>query len=137
MGIGRRANPFLRVKRIAATLFDEVFIVHGQKKRRKRTLEGSFALGETILDWRLTSEPLWSASHGYKGACISVQAQGEVGRELILLYPYPRDAYGSPMPLPQRPQISEKTIQEGVQLALEDGWDPHSRGKAIVLSCFR
>lgn len=106
--------------------------MHGQKKRRSRTLEGSIALGEVVLDWHLTSEPLWSTDHGHKGACISVQAQDEGGRELILQYPYPTNSYGSPLPLPQRPRISEKAIQEGVQQALKDGWDPHSRGKAIV-----
>jgi hypothetical protein len=106
--------------------------VHGQKKRRKRTLQGTITVEDLILNWRLVSEPLWSTDHGYKGVCIAVQTEDETGRELILQYPYPTNSFGSPLPLPQRPRVSEKSIQEDVRQALVNGWDPQSRGKAIV-----
>jgi hypothetical protein len=74
--------------------------MHGQKKRRKRLVDGKIEMGEIVFNWRLVSEPLWSNEHGYKGLCISVQAEGEVGRGLILQYPYLTNNLGSPLPLP-------------------------------------
>lgn len=61
----------------------------------------------TVLCWRLTSEPLWSNEHGYKGLCISVQAEDESQRELLIEYPYPKTKFGSPLPLPQRPSLGQ------------------------------
>jgi len=34
--------------------------------------------------------------------------------------------------LPQRPKLSEKTIEAGIRQALAAGWDPESRGKTFV-----
>jgi hypothetical protein len=107
--------------------------VHGQKKRRKRSLEGKLSVGDMILNWQLISEPLWSTDHGYKGLCISVALDGQrAARGLILQYPYPTNEQGSPLPLPQRPKLSDKMIESGVQQALGDGWKPDSRGKQFV-----
>lgn len=106
--------------------------MHGQKKRRKRLLEGKIEIGELVLCWHLLSEPLWSNEHGYKGLCISVQAEGEAGRRLILQYPYPTNKSGSPLPLPQRPNFTVKSIEEDVRLAIKEGWEPLARGKALV-----
>jgi hypothetical protein len=107
-------------------------LMHGQKKRRKRLVDGKIEIGEIVFNWRLVSEPLWSNEHGYKGLCISVQAEGEVGRGLILQYPYPTNKLGSPLPLPQRPKFTVRTIEHDVQLAMKDGREPLSRGKALV-----
>jgi hypothetical protein len=106
--------------------------LHGQKKRRKRTIEGKIEIGELVLDWHLLSEPLWSNEHGYKGLCISVQAEGGAGRGLILQYPYPTNKSGSPLPLPQRPMFTAKSVEEDVRLAMKEGWEPLARGKALV-----
>jgi hypothetical protein len=107
--------------------------MHGQKKRRKRTIEGAFTLDGTLLNWALTSEPQWSNSgDGYKGLCVSVQVPDHSHRELIIEYPYPRDKRGKHLPVPQRPPISSTTIETSVRQALSAGWDPNSRGKAFV-----
>lgn len=103
--------------------------MHGQKKRRKRTIEGSIDLDGTLLHWRLLSEPLWSTEHGFKGLCIAVQAEDGSHRELILEYPYPANKFGT---LPSRPRFSAKTVEADVRQAAVSGWDPISRGKTFV-----
>src|ERR1700730_6010437 len=106
--------------------------MHGQKKRRKRTLEGLITLEGTNLCWQLVSEPQSSTEHGYQGLCISVRTEDKRHRELVLAFPFPRTKFGSPLPHPQRPRFSEKTIIAGTQKAMKAGWNPMSRGKTVV-----
>lgn len=106
--------------------------MHSQKKRRKRTLEGEIEIDEISLTWELINEPLWSTDHGYKGVCIRVRAEAEGQRELIIEYPYPSNKHGSPLPLPQRPNISDKMIEAEIRKALISGWKPASRGKVFI-----
>jgi hypothetical protein len=107
--------------------------MHGQKKRRKRTLEGEVTIDGVALLWMLTSEPQWSNSgDGYKGMCISVRVANEARRELIIEFPYPRDSDGETLPVPQRPPVHRKLIEAAIRQAIVAGWDPESRGKAFV-----
>ena len=108
--------------------------MHGQKKRRKRTLDGSIPVDGMTLSWNLLSEPLWSTEHGYVGLRVGVRTEDEAYRELILEYPYPKTKGGSALPLPQRPSISAKLIEADVRQAMAAGWDPNSRGKVFVHS---
>jgi hypothetical protein len=41
--------------------------MHGQKKRRKRTMEGLIVVDGTSLKWWLVSEPQWTTEDGYIG----------------------------------------------------------------------
>ncbi|MEG3126023.1 hypothetical protein U1738_19110 [Sphingomonas sp. GB1N7] len=85
------------------------------------------------LDWMLISEPQWSNSgDGYKGLCISVKVADEARRELVIEYPYPTGRDGRPLPVPQRPTVSPKLVEEDIRSALTAGWDPSSRGKAFI-----
>jgi len=107
--------------------------MHGQKKRRKRTIEGSESLDGVEMTWELVSEPQWSNSgDGYKGLCIAVRAAGSARRELILEYAYPVDKHGHPLPVPQRPDVSPKRVAQDIRRAIEAGWDPNSRGRPLV-----
>jgi hypothetical protein len=106
--------------------------MHGQKKRRKRTLDGSIVLDGNTLSWSLLSEPLWSTEHGFVGLRIAVKAEDGAHRELILEYPYPKTKGGSELPLPQRPPISGKTVESDTRQAMAAGWDPNSRGKTFI-----
>jgi hypothetical protein len=109
--------------------------MHGQKKRRKRTIEGTATIDGMALVWALVSEPQWSNSgDGYKGMCISVQVADEARRELIIEYPYPTDATGKRLPVPQRPRVSPAMVEASIHQAISAGWDPASRGKAFVFS---
>jgi hypothetical protein len=107
--------------------------MHGQKKRRKRSLSGSIAVHETLFYWTLVSEPQWVSEHGFKGLCISVQVKGGRYRELILEFPFPKKANRIGIPqIPQRPQIPLKAIETAIRQAMAAGWDPASRGKKFV-----
>jgi hypothetical protein len=107
--------------------------MHGQKKRRKRTLGGLLAVDGNKLMWSLMSEPQWTTEDGYIGLRISVQKEDARHRELILEYPFPNKVTGVGLPqLPQRPKFSVKTIEVTVRKAIAAGWDPASRGKPIV-----
>jgi hypothetical protein len=112
--------------------------MHGQKKRRKRSAEGSITVDGVGLFWFLSSEPQWTSEHGYKGLCISVRAEKGNHRELVLEYPFPKRFTGNGAPqLPQRPRFSVKTIEADVRQAIAEGWDPISRGKTYVFSVAR
>jgi hypothetical protein len=107
--------------------------MHGQKKRRKRSLEGVVTIEDVALTWQLVSEPQWTTEDGYRGARFSVQAEDGRHRELLLEYPMPEKKTGNgSLQLPQRPAISEKRIAEDIRLAISSGWDPGSRGKQYV-----
>jgi hypothetical protein len=107
--------------------------MHGQKKRRKRSMEGPLALDGHQLTWSLVSEPQWTSEDGYIGLRISVQTEDARHRELILEYPFPKKVTGIGIPqLPQRPKFSVKTIELNVREAIAAGWDPGSRGKSFV-----
>jgi hypothetical protein len=110
--------------------------MHGQKKRRKRTIEGLITVEGTNLFWQLVSEPQWSTEHGYQGLCISVRTEDKRHRELVLQYPYPRSKSGRYLPLPQRPKFSERSIETEVRRAIGAGWEPTSRGQAFVFLTF-
>jgi hypothetical protein len=102
--------------------------MHGQKKRRKRTMEGLLAVDGNKLMWSLVSEPQWTREDGYIGLRISVQTEDAHHRELILEYPFPKKVTGVGIPqLPQRPKFSAKTIEVTVRQAIAAGWDPTSR----------
>lgn len=107
--------------------------MHGQKKRRKRSLDGLTTVDGVRLAWRLLSEPQWTSEHGYKGLCISVQTEDGHHRELILEYPFPKKFNGAGLlQLPQRPKVSVKTIEADIHLAMAAGWEPDSRGKKFI-----
>lgn len=112
--------------------------MHGQKKRRKRFLDGFITVDGLRLCWRLLSEPQWTSEHGYKGLCICVRTEDERHRELILEYAFPKKFTGNGSPqIPQRPRFSVKTIEADVRQAIAAGWEPESRGKTHVFKLTR
>lgn len=107
--------------------------MHGQKKRRKRTIEGTLNVDGVPLNWELLSEPQWSNSgDGHIGMRIGVHAAESATRELVIEYPYPKDRRGYPKPVPQRPEVSQPMVEKSVREAVAAGWDPTSRGKAFL-----
>ncbi len=105
----------------------------GQKRWRKRSIEGSAVIDGVSLLWELSSEPSWSNSgDGYKGMCIAVRVTDAARRELVIEYPFPTDKTGRELPVPQRPAVSQAMVETSIRDAIEAGWDPHSRGKAFV-----
>lgn len=108
-------------------------MAHGQKKRRKRSLDGSIAVDGGRFTWELLSEPQWTTEDGLRGLRISVRREEGNHRELILEFPFPKKTNGVGLPqLPQRPKFTERTVESGIREAINSGWDPESRGKAFV-----
>ena len=106
--------------------------MHGQKKRRKRSLQGAFEIEGMRFLWSLLSEPQ-KTSEGYKGVCMSVQTEGGQHRELLLEYPMPAKTTGNgSVQLPQRPPISAKEVERDTRRAIRAGWDMNSRGKVFL-----
>jgi hypothetical protein len=94
---------------------------------------GTISVGGFRLYWELISEPQWTSEDGYKGLCFSIRTEDGHHRELILEYPIPRKLTGVGLvQLPQRPKFSIKTIEADVLGAIAAGWEPTSRGKALV-----
>jgi hypothetical protein len=114
--------------------------MHGQKKRRKRSIEGTADIDGFALAWTLRSEPQWSTEGGYEGLSISVQRAEGASRELILKYAFPKVrkarissiAFRLHPGFPIRPQVSAKLVEADIRRAIAAGWDPASRGKPFV-----
>jgi hypothetical protein len=74
-----------------------------------------------------------STTRGLIGLRITVRSEGERHRELILEYPFPDKHTGNgAFQIQQRPKFSVKTVESDVRRAIASGWDPLSRGKALV-----
>jgi hypothetical protein len=107
--------------------------MHGQKKRRKRSLGGIVTVDGDNFCWQLLSEPQLTTVHGSKGLCISVRTEDGRHRELVLEFPMPRKFTGNgAIQIPQRPKFSDKAIEVAIRKALTAGWDPDSRGKTFI-----
>ncbi len=102
-----------------------------QKKRRKRSIEGSIAIDGFHFIWRLRSEPQ-ASSEGWEGLSISVERADGVFRELILEYPFPKTKNWPMWPFPLRPKVSQKSVEASISQAMAAGWNPSSRGKAFT-----
>lgn len=111
----------------------EVVPMHGQKKRRKRTMGGPIIVDHHKLKWSLLSEPQRSTEHGLIGLRITVRSEDDRHRELLLEYPFPDKHTGNgAFQIPQRPKFSVKTVESDIRRAIASGWDPLSRGKAVI-----
>lgn len=104
--------------------------MHGQKRPRKRALEGTLTVEGFELRWHLHSEPQWTAEHGDRGLCISVQDALGKRRELMLEYPFPGKTPSGREP--DRPKISDGMIESAVRLAMAAGWAPTLKGRVFT-----
>ena len=102
--------------------------MHGQKKRRKRSLAGDAGIGGHLLTWELVSEPQHT-SDGYKGLTVLARAAEGSTRELIIEFPYDRTAF-----LPQRPKLTPAIVELEIRNAMAEGWAPESRGRPYLFS---
>ena len=105
----------------------------GQKHWRTRSIKGTANVDGVALLWELAGEPSWSNSgDGHKGMCIAVRVADIARRELVVEYPFPVGKDGRPLPVPQRPPLSQAMVEASIRDAIQAGWDPASRGKAFV-----
>jgi hypothetical protein len=99
--------------------------MHGQKKRRKRSISGEFEIDGLHLAWELVSEPQWTTD-GPKGLCVLVRLARGAHRDLTIEYPYDRATF-----LPQRPKLTAAIVEAETRAAMAQGWNPESRGRGV------
>jgi hypothetical protein len=94
-----------------------------------RSLGGTVEIDGFKYDWELQSEPQQSSSDGWKGMTVSVRQQ-DMPREAVLEFPTPKRLLKG---LPKgRSHINDAIASRGVRAALLAGWDPASRGEAMI-----
>ena len=92
---------------------------------------GTVEVNGTLYDWELQREPQWSDAEGWKGMTVSL-LERDCRREALLEFPAPKRLLKG---LPRgRLQIDDPTVSRGVRAALLAGWEPMSRGKAMVFT---
>lgn len=95
----------------------------------KRTENGIVLVEGEAYAWRLHREPQWCTTDGWRGLVLAVtHVNGQ--REALVEWPMPRGASNS-VPYRQRPKIDAPLLNRAVTAALDAGWEPLSRGKAV------
>lgn len=92
---------------------------------------GTFEIDGSKYDWHLLSEPQLSSDNGWKGMTVSLRQQ-DMPREAVLEFPTPKRLLKG---LPKgRSHINDTIAARGARAALLAGWDPASRGKAVIFT---
>jgi len=108
--------------------------------KKKRDIGGMITVEGVTMRWSVKSEPVRSASDGDIGLRLSVVMHDETKtrhgtlkawRELILQYPFERQKHASRFP--EKPKVDPEHLKQDVRLAMEAGWEPHSRGRTFEL----
>ena len=96
-----------------------------------RSHSGTVEIDGSKYDWELLSEPQLSSDDGWRGMTVSLRQQG-MPREAVLEFPTPKRLMRG---LPKgRSHINDAIAASGVRAALSAGWDPASRGKAMIFT---
>ena len=100
---------------------------------KKRDIGGIIKIGEFPLRWSVKSEPIWKSTDGDIGLRLSVVRHGtpKAWRELILQFPFEKPKHASRFP--ERPDVTPEKLTAAISIAMEAGWEPHSRGRAMEL----
>ena len=96
-----------------------------------RSQSNTLSVDGTEYTWSVHREPQWCTADGWKGLSLAVQWSGGQARTLIIELPFRIDDHRS-TPHRQRPNVSVATLEQYIRAAIEDGWDPQSRGKDYV-----
>jgi len=97
-----------------------------------RALSGAVQVDGREYEWKLRREPQWCTVDGWKGMTVALRQRDEQ-REAILQFPMPPARRSKLQPQLRRPQVNSRIIENGVRAALGAGWNPNSRGKAVVV----
>ena len=94
-----------------------------------RDTEGTLEVeGETYL-WELRRQPRPIAGNRWEGLAVTLRHQ-DFKREAIIQFPPPMRPNGRPDVEKQRVDVD--AVRNAVTSSIEAGWDPASRGKAMV-----
>jgi hypothetical protein len=107
---------------------------------KKRDIGGIIAVGEEKLRWSVKSEPIWKSTGGEIGLRLTVVRHDETltrhgtlkaWRELILQFPFEKPKHATRFA--ERPNVTPEKLLAAIHIAMEAGWEPHSRGRAMEL----
>jgi hypothetical protein len=107
---------------------------------RKRNLSGIIQIDGEKLIWHVKSEPAWGTSHGDIGLRLSIMKHDETltrhgvrkaWRELVLQFPFEKQRHASRFP--EKPKVTQEALTAAIRLAMQAGWEAHSRGRAFEL----
>jgi hypothetical protein len=95
--------------------------------RPKRKLGGTFTVDGDVYEWSLAREQVYTGD-GWKGLAFSVRhVEGQ--RELLLEFPVETRGRG---PQLERAMVRPEDVERGLRQALDQGFNPLSRGKTWV-----
>ena len=107
---------------------------------KKRNIGGVLTVEGVALRWSVKSEAAWKTTDGNIGLRLSVVRHDETltrhgtpkaWRELILQFPFEKQRHASRFP--EKRAITPEQLAAGIRLAMEAGWEPHSRGRPFEL----
>ena len=94
-----------------------------------RDASGEVEVDGEIYDWEIRRQPQPKADGKWEGIAVSMRLR-DFKREAIVQFPMPMRPNGRPDFEKQR--INVDAVRNAVSSAMEAGWDPTSRGKAMV-----
>jgi hypothetical protein len=106
--------------------------------RKKRDIGGIVTVEAVPLRWSVKSEPAWNTSGGDIGLRLSIVRHDETltrhgtpkaWRELILQFPFEKPKHASRFA--ERPRVDPAQLAQAIRLAMDAGWEPHSRGRTF------
>ncbi len=106
---------------------------------RKRDIGGIITVAEVPLRWSVKSEPMARTTDGDVGLRLTIQRHDETltrhgtlkaWRELILQFPFEKPKHSR---FSERPDVTPERLRAAIDLAMDAGWEPHSRGRPFEL----
>lgn len=90
---------------------------------------GTVEVDGEIYEWELRRQPRPLGNGDWEGIAITLRHQ-DFRREAIVQFPPPLRANGRPDM--EKQKVDLEKVRNAVAAAIEAGWDPASRGKAVA-----
>jgi hypothetical protein len=94
-----------------------------------RDTSGTVEVDGEIYEWEIRRQPQPKPGGKWEGMALSLRLK-DFKREAVVQFPMPMRPNGRPDQEKQR--INVEAVRNAVASAMEAGWDPTSRGKAVV-----
>jgi hypothetical protein len=94
-----------------------------------RETSGTVEVDGETYEWEIRRQPQPKAGGKWDGIALSLRLK-DFPREAVVQFPMPMRPNGRPDMEKQR--INVESVRNAVAAAIEAGWNPTSRGKAVV-----
>ncbi len=94
-----------------------------------RDLKGVVQVDGEDYEWEVRRQPQRTTGNEWQGIGIALRLKG-AQREVIVMFPMIMRANG--IPNFERQRINVESVRNAVASAIAAGWNPTSRGKAVV-----